>query len=150
APKPPDVTIARAVSEPVTDFEEFTGRTEAVETVEVKAHYTGYLEKVLFEEGADVKKGQVLFEIDPRLAEAAVKKAEADLANAQAHADRLDTDFQRISKLPRESVSTSEYDKTVGDLSEARAAVKSFDAALKSAQVTLTYTKVLSPINGRI
>jgi RND family efflux transporter MFP subunit len=149
-PKAPEVIVARAVSEPVTDFEEFTGRTEAIETVEVKSHYTGYLEKVLFEEGADVKKGQVLFEIDPRLADAAVKKAEADVANAKAHAERLETDFQRISKLPKESVSTSEYDKTVGDLSEARAAVKSADAALKSAEVTLSYTKVYSPINGRI
>jgi RND family efflux transporter MFP subunit len=92
----------------------------------------------------------VLFEIDPRLADAAVKKAEADVANAKAHADRLETDFQRISKLPKESVSTSEYDKTIGDLSEARAAVKSADAALKSAEVTLSYTKVYSPINGRI
>jgi RND family efflux transporter MFP subunit len=163
-PKPPEVVVERAISKDVTDFEEFTGRTEAKETVEVRAHYTGYLDKVLFEEGAEVKKGQVLCEIDPRIAdaqvkqaEAQVKKAAADTVASQARVTRLEADYQRISKLPRDSVSTSEFDKTVGDLSEARASLnstaaaeKAADSFLKAAQVTLDYTKVISPISGRI
>src|SRR6266508_1920026 len=88
-PKPPEVIIARALSQDVSDFEVFTGRTEAVETVEIRAHVTGYLERVPFSEGARVKKGDLLFDIDPRMFKAEVDRGAANLAQAEARVTRL-------------------------------------------------------------
>jgi RND family efflux transporter MFP subunit len=149
-PKPPEVIIAKAVSQDVSDFEEFTGRTEAVETVEIRAHVTGYLERAPFSEGARVKKGDLLFEIDPRMFKADVDRGAANLAQAEARVTRLEADYKRINETPKGTISPQEFDKVLGDLLEARAAVKSADAALKSAQLSLQYTKVTAPISGRI
>jgi RND family efflux transporter MFP subunit len=149
-PKPPEVIIAKAVAQDVSDFEEFTGRTEAVETVEIRAHVTGYLERVPFSEGARVKKGDLLFEIDPRLLKAEADRSAANLAQAEARVTRLEADFKRMNETPKGTLSGQEFDKVLGDLLEARAAVKSADAAHKSAQLSLQYTKVIAPINGRI
>src|SRR5262249_42058038 len=77
-PRPPEVIITRPVVQEVADFEEFTGKTEAVETVQVRARVSGYLDKVSFEEGADVQKGDLLFQIDPR-------PLQAHLARPRAH-----------------------------------------------------------------
>src|SRR5262245_24453550 len=99
-PKPPEVIVAKALAQDVSDFEEFTGRVEAVETVEIRAHVTGYLEKVLFTEGAQVKKDDVLFEIDPRLLKAEVDRTAANLAQADARVTRLEADYKRMSETP--------------------------------------------------
>ncbi len=149
-PKPPEVIVGKAVAQEIADFEEFTGRTEAIETVEIRARVTGYLEKILFAEGARVKQGDLLFEIDPRLLKAEVDRSAANLAQADARVTRLEDDYKRINDLPKGSVSPQEFDKVLGDLAEARAAVKSADATLKSAQLSLQYTKVTAPIGGRI
>lgn len=165
-PKPPVVTAVPAVTQQVTDFEEFTGRTEASETVEVRAQVTGYLDRVFLiesdkpipmnskdkyvREGSDINKDDLLFQIDPKLLQAEVERAEANVASARARAERLQDDFDRFKKLPPNSVSPTEVGKVEGDLKEARAAVKSAEAAFNSAKVNREYCNVRSPIAGRV
>jgi RND family efflux transporter MFP subunit len=150
-PKPPEVQVSVPVSREVIDYEEFTGRTEAVETVEVRARVTGYLEKVNFKEGMEVKKGDVLFEIDARPYEAERARAAAGLEQAQAHKDRLDRDYRRaVTLLPGGSMSKEDYDKAVGDRAEAVAAVGVSQAMLEVATLNLSFTKVRAPTSGRI
>lgn len=149
--KPPDVIVARPIIRTVTDYEDFTGRTEAYRSIEVRALVSGYLNKVNFVEGAEVKKGDVLFEIDPRLFEAQLQRAKAVLNQAKAHLRRLDQDLTRAtSLLPRNAISREEYDKIAGDRSEAAAAVSVAEASLEAAKLNLAYTKVIAPISGRI
>jgi RND family efflux transporter MFP subunit len=149
--KPPDVVVARPLVRTVTDYEDFTGRTEAYRTIEVRARVSGYLNKVNFVEGSEVKKGEVLFEIDPRLFEAQLQRANAVLNQAQAHLRRLDQDLDRAtSLLPRNAISREEYDKIAGDRSEAAAAVSVARASVEAAKLNLAYTKVVAPISGRI
>jgi RND family efflux transporter MFP subunit len=149
--KPPDVVVARPLVRTVTDYEDFTGRTEAYRTIEVRARVSGYLNKVNFVEGSEVKKGEVLFEIDPRLFEAQLQRANAVLNQAQAHLRRLDQDLDRAtSLLPRNAISREEYDKIAGDRSEAAAAVSVAKASVEAAKLNLAYTKVVAPISGRI
>jgi RND family efflux transporter MFP subunit len=149
--KPPDVVVARPLVRTVTDYEDFTGRTEAYRTIEVRARVSGYLNKVNFVEGSEVKKGEVLFEIDPRLFEAQLQRANAVLNQAQAHLRRLDQDLDRAtSLLPRNAISREEYDKIAGDRSEAAAAVSVARASVETAKLNLAYTKVVAPISGRI
>src|SRR5580704_12586382 len=101
APAPPPTTVA--VSYPieryVTDYTDFTGRTAAVDSVEVRAHVWGYLDKVNFKEGDLVKKGDVLFEIDPRTYRAALNQAEGNLASMEARVVRLDADLARARQM---------------------------------------------------
>src|SRR3989454_11724485 len=100
-PVPPatPVTVSRPVERYVTDYADFTGRTAAVDSVEVRARVWGYLEKVNFKEGMLVHKGDVLFEIDPRTYEAELAQAEAKIAQAEARRKNLDADYQRIERL---------------------------------------------------
>jgi RND family efflux transporter MFP subunit len=149
--RPPEVIVSRPVLQEVTDFEEFTGRMEPVEVVEVRARVSGYLQGLHFEEGADVKKGDLLFEIDPRPFQAELNRAEANLAQAEAHGRRLEADYQRAaSLLASRGMSREDYDKIVGDLAEARAAVQSAKATRDLAALNLDYSRVTAPISGRI
>src|SRR3954469_9241556 len=92
---PAPVTVSRPVERDVTDYADFTGRTASVDSVEVRARVWGYLDKVNFKEGALVKKGDVLFEIDPRTYRAALAQAEGNLASMQSRVRRLDADLVR-------------------------------------------------------
>ena len=139
------------VTQDVTDYEDFTGRTEAVATIEIRARVTGYLDKVLFKEGTEVKQGDPLFEIDRRTYQADCDRAEANLLQARAHLNRLQADLRRAaSLLPSKSISQEDYDKVAGDCAEAEAAVKVSEAALHSARLNLDFTIVSAPISGRI
>jgi len=114
--KPPVVVVSPAITDYVTDFEDFTGRTDAVFSVDVRARVTGYLEKVHFKDGDEVKEKDLLFEIDPRPYEAELARAEATILQAQAHLNRLDADFRRAKTLfSRGNISREEYDKFAGD-----------------------------------
>src|SRR4051812_8022867 len=93
------VTVSYPVERYVTDYADFTARIAAVDSVEVRAHVWGYLDKVNFKEGALVKKGDVLFEIDPRTYSAALAQAEANLTQAKAHSERLALDLDRYQRL---------------------------------------------------
>lgn len=149
-PKPPEVVVTPAVMQQVVDFEEFTGRIEAFQAVEVRARVTGYLQSVHFQEGDTVQKNQLLFKIDPALLQAEVDRSQANLEQAVARVRRLEADRKRIDSLPAGTVSPQEVDRIMGDLAEAAAAVKSAQAALNAARVNLGYTEVLAPIHGRI
>src|SRR5580698_3165391 len=99
ASAPTPVTASRPVERDVTDYADLTGRTAAVDSVEVRARVWGFLDKVNFKEGALVKKGEVLFEIDPRTYQAALNQAEGNLSSAQAKATRLESELKRASGL---------------------------------------------------
>src|SRR5262245_9331789 len=150
-PKPPEVLVALPVQKSVTEYEEFTGRTEAVRTVDVRARVTGYLDRVNFREGADVKEGDLLFEIDPRTYQADVDRAAANLGVAEAHFNRLAADFQRAQAMvKRGAMSEEEFERVAGDRSEAEATVRASRAQLDLAKLNLSFTKVTSPLTGRI
>src|SRR5438876_6821619 len=104
ATAPIPVTVSHPVERQVTDYADVTGRTAAVDSVEVRARVWGYLDKVNFKEGALVKKGDVLFEIDPRTYRAALAQAEGNLASGEAKLKRLDADLARGDKLVRTRV----------------------------------------------
>src|SRR5262249_14171323 len=122
-PKPPEVEVSYPVRKEVTDYEEFTGRTDAVKMVEVRARATGYLNKINFEDGDIVNKDQVLFEIDPGTYKPEYERAEAAVEQAVARKNRLELDFNRADELLKsKSISKEEFDKIKGDLTEAKAA----------------------------
>jgi RND family efflux transporter MFP subunit len=150
-PQPPEVRVSLPKKEHVTDYEDFPGRVEAVDSIDIRARVTGYLDKVNFVEGMEVKKGAVLFEIDPRLYQAEANRQEANLLQAQARQERLATDYQRATTLlARSGISREEYDKITGDRKEAAAAVEVAKAGLAFARQNLDFTKVQAPISGRI
>jgi RND family efflux transporter MFP subunit len=112
---------------------------------------SGYLDKVNFKEGTLVKKGDVLFDIDPRTYEAVLRNAEGNLAAAQARTERLERDLERADQLMRSrSLSREEYDKIIGDRGEAAASRAALKAAVERAQLDLGFTKVIAPVSGRI
>jgi RND family efflux transporter MFP subunit len=151
ADAPPEVAVCRPVSREVTDYEDFTGRTDARETVTLRARATGFLIKSAFQEGADVKKGDVLFEIDPRPYQAALEQADALLVQAQARLKRADAELERAKRgLDNKVISREEYDKTVAERAEAEAAMQAAKAARDAARLNLEFTRVTSPIDGRI
>src|SRR5271166_6001817 len=116
---PTPVTVSRPVERDITDYVDFTGRTAAVDSVELRARVWGYLDKVNFKEGALVKKGDVLFEIDPLTYKAVLKQAEGNLASSQARLVRLDADLRRAERMVANgAMSREEYDKVIGDRSE--------------------------------
>jgi RND family efflux transporter MFP subunit len=135
----------------VTDYADFTGRVAAVDSVEVRARVWGYLDKVNFKEGALVKQGDVLFEIDPRTYRATLAQAEGNLASMEARLERLNADLERARRLlPSRTIGREEYDKIVGDRGEAAASLAALKAAVERAKLDLEYTKVLAPVSGRV
>lgn len=152
APPPPaEVLVGEAVQKEVTEYEDFTGRIEAVETVEIRARVSGYLGKIHFSEGEEVREGDLLFEIDPRPYQAELARAEANVVQSNAHLKRLDADFTRArGLLPKRAISQEEYDKMAGDRAEAEAAVGVTAASRDVASLNLKFTKVLAPVSGRI
>jgi RND family efflux transporter MFP subunit len=135
----------------VTDYADFTGRTAAVDSVEVRARVWGYLDKVNFKEGALVKEGDVLFEIDPRTYQAALVQAEGNLESIQARVRRLSADLSRAQRLVTQLViNREEYDKIAGDHGEAAASLAAARGAVQQAKLDLEYTKVLAPVSGRV
>lgn len=150
---PPEVEVALPVSKSIHDYEEFSGHLESSETVMVRARVTGYLQKVCFDEGGMVKKDQVLFEIDPILYEAQLARAKAALIKAKAARDQAKRDFIRDQQLRMQgpdTISKEEFDKIRGIYEVAEAEVKVTEADLKIAQINMDYTKVRSPLTGRI
>jgi RND family efflux transporter MFP subunit len=151
APKPVQVTAAAAVEREVNDWDEFTGRLEAVETVEVRPRVTGYIDAVHFMEGGLIKKGDLLFTIDPRPYRAELAKAEAELARAQAQAELSRSLAARAENLVGvRAISQEAYEQRNNAAREAAANVEAAQAAVSSARLNLDYTQITSPINGRI
>ena len=125
APPPPAVTVATPLVKRITEWDEFTGRFEATESVEVRARVSGYLQSVNFADGAMVKEGDVLFMIDPRPYQAAVDQAKADLASAQARLDWATVELDRAEALVKSNtVSTATYDERLQERRTAEGAVQ--------------------------
>jgi RND family efflux transporter MFP subunit len=151
AAAPTPVTVSYPVERDVTDYADYTARTAAVDSVEVRARVWGYLDKVNFKEGALVKKEDVLFEIDPRIYQAALDQAEGNCASLDARLKRLEADLKRAQRLVGTgAMSQEDYDKIVGDRGEAVASLQASRAALNRAKLDLEYTKVTAPVNGRV
>jgi RND family efflux transporter MFP subunit len=135
----------------VLEWDEFTGRLEAVESVEIRPRVTGYIESVNFTEGSIVRKGDLLFVIDPRPYRAELSKAEAELARAVARSELSSSDVVRSEKLlDVKAVSREEYDQRLNAQRESQANVEAARAAVTAAKLNLEFTRVTSPINGRV
>jgi RND family efflux transporter MFP subunit len=148
---PTAVTVSLPVERDVTDHADFTGRTAAVDSVEVRARVWGYLDKVNFKEGALVKKDDVLFEIDPRVYRADLERAEGNVAQFEARVRRLERDYHRAkSLLARGAVGQEEYDRYEADYREAVANLHVAKANCELAVLNLGYAKVTAPVSGRV
>lgn len=146
---PPEVLIGRPVRKSITDYEDTTGRVEAVKTVELRSRVTGYLQKINFKEGSAVKTGDVLFEIDPRPYQAELTRAEAAVTQSESRLNRMSADLERANVMrSRNVIGLEEFDKITGDRNEAASAVKVAKAARDLAMLNVDYTKVRSPIDG--
>ncbi len=148
---PPKVIVAMPVVRMVTDYEDFTGRTVASKSVDIKSRVTGHLMKQHFIDGADVQEGDPLFDIDPKTYEADYEKAKAAVVQAEAKEGRLNRDFKRAEGLlPTKSISPEEVDRITGEFAEAVAAVKVAMRQVEAAKNFVDYTHIRSPITGRI
>lgn len=135
----------------VTEYEEFIGRTESPMTVEIRARVSGYLDTVHFKDGADLKQGDPLFDIDPRSYAAEVQRAKGMVEQAKARVARLNNDYDRAMRLVQQkNISQGEADRVTYDRAEAQAAVDSAVASLELAELNLSFCHIASPITGRI
>jgi multidrug efflux system membrane fusion protein len=149
--QPPDVKIAQPLAQDVTEWDEYTGRIEAVSSVDVRARVSGYLEKVNFKAGEKVKKGDLLFLIDPKPFSAQLSYAEAELERARSKRELAKNDLERAERLFRaKAISEEEHDARSKGLREAAAAVQSAEANVYTARLNLDFTKIRAPIDGRI
>jgi RND family efflux transporter MFP subunit len=150
-PAPPEVTVAHPRAERLVEWTEFTGRFEAIEWVEVQARVSGHLSSVDFRDGQLVEKGQLLFVIDPRPFEVALKEAQADLASADAQAELAALEFQRIADLAESpAFSRQNYDQRMQEKRAADATLAAAQAAVARARLNLEYTRIYAPVSGRI
>ncbi len=151
ATPPPVVMVSPLVEREITDYYEYTARTAAVEAVEVRARVSGYLVKVNFRDGAVVKKGDLLFLIDPRPFQAVLDQAKGQVTQLEARLARAEADVARDERLlPKGAASQKDLDQAVADRGEARAGIQSARAAVDRAALDLEFTRVIAPINGRI
>lgn len=147
----PAVTVANPTKRTVTDWDEFTGRFDAIEQVQVRARVTGFVMSVDFKDGAIVKTGDLLYVIDPRQYEAAAEQARGQLADAKAKVDLAERELARAETLVKTSaVSESVVDQRRQTLSAAQAATMQAEGALKRALLDVEYTRVVAPIDGRV
>ena len=147
---PPEVDVAKPIVREVIEWDEFTGRLAAIDTVEVRPRVSGYLESVHFREGQIVKKGDLLFVIDPRPFRAVLAAAEADVAGAQSRLELARNDLQRSENLVRTgAVSAEDFDRRSKAAVEAQASLDSAKARLDQAKLDVEFTEVRAPINGR-
>ena len=151
APAALEVAITTVKTEPVTLARELPGRTSAYRIAEVRARITGIVQQRLFTEGADVKEGDVLFEIDPAPYQAALDSAKASLARARANLPAATAQAERFQGLvATNAISKQNYDNAVASLSALEAEVAAAQAAVRAAEINVGYTRVTSPISGRV
>ena len=145
------VTVAPPQQIEVTDTYYFEGYTEAVESVDVYSQVNGYLSKIYFRDGADVKEGDPLFLIDPRPYQAVYDQAKAEVNRVQRTLDRLNKDLARAETLlPKKTITQEEYDRVFAEHASATAEIASRQAALETANLNLHFAAIKSPISGRI
>ncbi len=150
-PPPAAVNIAEVVVKPIVEWDDFTGRIQAVESVALQPRITGYLDKLHFTEGAIIKKGDLLFTIDDREYQAAVGSRRADVQRAETRVSLAKQNLERSEKLvAARAVSAEELEQRRGELQQAEADLRSSQANLDAAELNLEFTRVTAPISGRV
>lgn len=151
APPPPTVTVAAPEKRAVVDYDEYVGRFVAVNSVEIRARVSGYLEKVHFEDGQTVKEGDLLFTIDRRPFQNALDQARANLAQSRANLAYTQGDLQRAQTLVKEkTISEQVFEQRVQAKRIAEASVLANEAAVRQAELDLSFTELRAPVTGRI
>jgi RND family efflux transporter MFP subunit len=151
SPPPPQVSVAQVLEKSVKDWDEFTGRLQAVESVEIRPRVSGYIDKVAFTEGTQVKRGDLLFVIDPRPYQAEYDRAAADVKRFKTALELARIELVRVQRLKDSgAVSEEELDERKSTVAQAEANVAGSEAALEAASLNLNFTRVTSPINGRV
>ena len=151
APPPPAVTVATPTARTVTDWDEFVGRFEAIQQVQIRARVGGFVDSVDFKDGTIVKTGDLLYVIDPRPYTATLLQAQGQLADAKAKVDLAERELARAMELVRTSaVSEAVVDQRRQQSQAAQAAVLQAEGALKRAELDVSFTNVTAPIAGRV
>jgi multidrug efflux system membrane fusion protein len=151
AQPPPQVTVSRPLAKEIVDYDEFTARLGAVDSVDIRARVSGYLQQVNFKDGAEVKKGDLLFVIDPRPFQAELDSAQAALERARTQFDLATNDNKRALELfQSKAISAEELDTRSKNLAVSDSAVKIAGALVETAKLNLEYTNITAPIDGRV
>src|SRR5437868_3208889 len=149
APLP--VNVVTAIEKEVNEWDEFTGRLEAVESVEIRPRVSGYITEIHFEAGAIIKKGDLLYVIDPRPYQADFDRAAAEVERMQAQEKLAQIELDRAKELrDKNTISASEFDQKAATYQGSAAAKSSAEAAKNSAALSLEFTQIKSPIDGRV
>ena len=149
-PPPPAVSVAPVLVKQISQWDDFSGRVEAVESVDLRPRVSGYIDRVNYEEGQEVRKGEVLFTIDSRSYRAELARAQADLARARSQAELGRSEAARAKKLSElQAISTETYEQRRSAAAEAQANVAAAQAAVDAARLNLEFTQVRAPISGR-
>jgi len=150
-PAPPKVTVSQPIVQKIVEWDEYTGRLESTESVEVRARVSGYLQSVHFKDGQVIKKGELLFVIDPRPYQAEVDRVQAELQLAHARLELAKSDYARAQKLLEfRAISQEEADTRAATERQAQQSVEAAGAEVKAARLNLEFTRVTAPITGRI
>jgi RND family efflux transporter MFP subunit len=147
----PSVEISEVTLSDSLDYEDFTGRAEAIESVEIKAQVTGYIDKVAFKDGDEVEKGALLYKIDDRTYKADLEQAEGNVQRLKASLERYNADLERARRMRLgDAMSREDYDKAVANKGETTASLVSAKATVDRAKLNVGFTTITAPISGKL
>ena len=147
----PQVTVAEVIHRPLREWQEFSGRLQAVNTVEIRPRVSGYVDRVAFGDGTRVKKGQLLFQIDPRPFQAEVERLVAERTRTVSDLELAKANRARSERLiSAHAISREEYERQVAAQASAQGALGSIDASLQEARLNREFTEVRAPIDGHV
>lgn len=150
-PPPPAVTVAKPIKRTVVDYDEYVGRFAAINSVEIRARVSGYLDKLHFKDGQVVKQGDLLFTIDKRPFQNTLDQARANLVQAQSNVAFTESDYTRGQQLVRDKTITDQtFEQRAQAFRNAKASVSANEAAVRQAELDMEFTELRAPMNGRI